>query len=214
LLSEYLSPSEAATRRRHGLWGLGILLLAAIVVVGAIILFTGGHTGRSRDNGTTVYGRSVINGAPPSTRPSSKPSSATPATHSRSRSSSPEGSSGGASAAADSPCTGSKPCAVKVDPMELTDAINAMRRKHNLDPVTGSTSANADACAVGRGSGPGCVPHYLYTHVTTPTGSALTDRVKSVNESWLLDASTTRIEIGLARDPGNAGYECAVLKFP
>lgn len=183
---------EADQRRRHGLWGLGVLAMIAVVVIAFILLFTGGKHGA--DNGSGGQDDSTLSGALPGQSGTSHAGggrSATSTSHVRpstSASSLPAGLSG------------------------IAAGINELRIRNGLSPVPASGSADAQGCAVSRGEGSSCVPHYMYAHVGSSDASAAVAALQNVNSSWLLDPTIERIEIGLVPDPGG-GYDCAVLKF-
>jgi len=193
---EPLGPDyDESQERRHGLWGLGVLVMIALVVVAFIIIFTGGGSGKSNNNATSSYGSGAFSDSP------SKAHSSTPAGHSSSSASSSSVPRAG--------CVGS--CTAEV--AALADAINALRTQHGLAAVAASESANAQACAAARGGGSACVPHYMYARVSSTDGAAAAKALEGVNESWLLAKDATRIEVGFSPIAGG-GYNCAVLRFP
>jgi hypothetical protein len=176
--------------RRHGLWGLGVLAMIAVVVVSFMILFTGGKEGD--EDATSIQDDSTLSGALPSSGRQGSPNSTHPAR--RSTTSTPR-TTGGANLQA------------------LAAGINELRIKQGLSAVTAGPSENAQECAAARGEGPTCVPHFMWTQVDSPDAESAVKSLQNVNQSWLLDPTTTRFEIGWSRDPGGR-YNCVVLKFP
>jgi len=193
-----LTDLDGAEARRHGLWGLGVLVMIAIVVVSFMILFTGGNDGSGPANSqdlTTLSG-ALGTSHPPARHPSS-PHSAT--TH--------------PSSTTPSGCAGSTSCAQGADVTAVAAGINALRTGAGLKAVPAAASPNAQQCAIAHGSGPTCVPHYMWSQTNSPTAAAAVAALQRVNRAWLLDPSTTRFEIGYVRG-ADGGYDCAVLKFP
>lgn len=200
---------EDGESRRHGLWGLGVLVMIAIIVVAFMILFTGTNTGKSKDdNGTTVYGSSAFGASPSGTSPSGRSSSHSPSKqpgrhHVKSQST------------AVAPCTdASKACPVSGDVTQVADAINALREQHGLNPVAASGSEGAQECAAAHGAGSTCFPHYIYAELNSTDGAAAVKALQSVNESWLLAPDATKIEVGWAEEPQGGRFDCVVLRFP
>ncbi|MGN6605938.1 MAG: hypothetical protein ACTHMS_02855 [Jatrophihabitans sp.] len=182
----------ARLSRRHGLWGLAVLVMAAIIVVTFVVLFTGSHEGGSQDytgtDDSTIAGAQPGVSSPAVSTPSSAPSSAP----SRPK---PPPVVGGPAVAG------------------LARQINQLRTSAGLQPVTAQSSQDATACAAAGGNGPTCVPHYMYAQVPDQDPVTAFKSLESVNKSWLLDANTLRMEIGFAKLP-SGNYNCAVLKFP
>ena len=196
---EPLGPDyDEAQERRHGLWGLGVLVMIALVVVSFIIIFTGGGSSRNNNNGTSAYGSNAF----------SDSSHSSGSAHSSAHPSQPGSSS--SSSAAPAGCTDAT-CTAAV--AGLADAINALRTQHGLAAVSASQSANAQACAAAHGGGSSCVPHYIYAQVSSTDGASVAKALEGVNASWLLAKDATRIEVGFAPAAGGR-YDCAVLRFP
>jgi hypothetical protein len=189
-VSDDYGDDDARLSRRRSLWGFAVLVMVAIIVVTFVVLFTGSNEGGSNDL-TTGSDDSTQSGAMPG---SSSPSSPSPSSRSRSRSTPPAVAGGPAVAG-------------------LARRINALRTEAGLPRVVAQPSDDADSCAASEGSGPTCVPHYMYAQVPDRDPATTMQALESVNRSWLLDASTLRIEIGFAKLP-EGGYDCALLKFP
>lgn len=194
---------EEQTRRRHGLWGLAVLVMLAVIVVSFMILFTGGHTGGSNNLGQDD---STLSGAlpTPGTSSTADRSSTAPAT---------SASSSASSSSAAPTCVGSGSCPLSGQVAGIAAGINDLRINQGLRPVPASASAAALQCALAQGNGPTCAPHYMFAGVGAPTAAAAVAALQNVNESWLLDPTITHLQIGWTR--GSDGrYYCAVLKFP
>lgn len=177
--------------RRHGLWGLGVLAMIAVVVVSFMILFTGGKEGDQ--DSSTIQDDSTLSGALPS-------SGSHRTAHSRST--------------APSSATSSRPRVSGAPNLRaLAAGINELRIRQGVSAVSAGPSDNAQDCAMTRGDGPTCVPHFMWTQVDSLDPEAAVRALQNVNESWLLDPTTTRFEIGWSRDPGGR-YNCVVLKYP
>jgi hypothetical protein len=186
-------------RRRHGLWGLAVLVMIAVIVVSFMILFTGGHT-----NGSSGPGQddSTLSGALPSGSARSS-NAAGPA---------PRSSSVSTGSSSAPPCAAGAACPLSGQIASIAAGINNLRINQGLRPVPASGSSAAQQCAVTQGSGPTCVPHFMYAGVADANPDDAVKALQNVNESWLLDPTVTRLEIGWVRGAGR--YNCAVLKFP
>jgi hypothetical protein len=192
--SEY-DPTE---ERRHGLWGLAVLVMVAIIVVAFVLLLSGGGASH---NGTAGQDDSTLSGALPSgSHGGSRPAG---------RSSTPAAIRTSLPARA---CHGSGPCPVNGDVAGVAAGINALRIAHGLAAVPARASVNAQDCAAAHGNGPSCIPHYMYAKVGGTTAASAVQALEHVNAAWLLDPSITRFEIGFAREL-DGGYDCAVLKY-
>ena len=189
---------DQSTERRHGLWGLAVLVMIAVIVVAFIILFTGGKNGSS---GSAGQDDSTLSGALPSGHHSSS--------HAPQQTSSAGVSQ---TSVATPPCQSSTACPFNGDVSGVAAGINELRIKQGVSPVPASTSANAQQCAAAHGSGSHCVPHFMYAGLNTNDAAAAVKALENVNASWLLDPTIKRIEIGWAREPGGR-YDCAVLKY-
>lgn len=189
-MSDDYGDDAARLSRRRSLWGFAVLVMLAIIVVTFVVLFTGTNEGGSNDL-TTGSDDSTLSGALPGSSSPSRPSPSSPSTtHSR------------------TPAVAGGPAVAG-----LARRINALRTDAGLQPVVAQPSDGADSCAASEGSGPTCVPHYMYAQVPDRDPATTMQALESVNRSWLLDAATLRIEIGFAKLP-DGGYDCALLKFP
>jgi hypothetical protein len=197
---------EPRLARRHALWALGALGCAA-VIVGALMLFLGG-------GGTQHH---AINLLPPVHTPSSSSSHAVAghSTHSaHSLSASPSDALPSTSAGPirhGNPCPSSAPCVVDGDGGALA-AVDAYRTAHGLPAVPGDVTHNAQVCALNRGNGSTCVPHYAWTSVPAQDGAKAVGKITGFGSDWLLDKSIKTISVGWAYV--NGAYECVLLKAP
>ena len=204
------SAEEEAASRRRALRGLALLVAAALLVLGLVVLLTRSSGGRSGSGGVAggAAGRSGSLAGPSSTQlatssPISSSASAGPRTST---------TSGGG-------CPTPAPCVIGSDDGGVVAALNAFRASHGASPVVGSTSAQAQQCALNQGDSPACAPHYAWQPLPTRDAAKLISMVASASNgfAWLLDPQVTSVSVGWAYQPGGGGsagqYECAILKI-
>jgi hypothetical protein len=178
--------------RRHALWLLLALFVAAVLVAGLMVLFGRGsgpnHVATPLPTGTELLGTShspsIANDI---TSTISVPPPSTPATASVN----PFGATPGG---------------------DVLVAVNALRASHQLAPVAGGASLAAAACAQELGRGPACEPHYIFASAPRKVASVGVQQIQAFNATWLLDPATTRMEYGWSE--GSGRFFLAILKWP
>jgi hypothetical protein len=204
------SAEEEAASRRRALRGVALLIAGALLVVGLVVLLT--RSGGGRGGSGAVAGAAT----PGSGSPPAGPSTTQLTTSGATSSSAPVGPrtstrSGGG-------CPTPAPCVIGSDDGGVVAALNAFRASHGMSPVAGSTSAQAQQCALNQGDGPACAPHYAWQPLPTRDGTKLISMIASGGNgaAWLLDPQVTSVSVGWAYEPGGGGsagqYECAILK--
>lgn len=181
-----LDIDEDPSRRRSLWWLLGLFGLAALAAIFMIVFSQSKHS----SPGALVPTGPVL--IPPSQ--SSSPAGQAP----------PAQSSPAANVSASAPNPGADGGVVA--------AVNALRASHALPPVTGAVSPAAVQCAQAKGSGPSCVPHYVYAVVPTEDGAKAVADIVGFSPKWLLDPATTRIAVGWS--PQGSEFALALLKWP
>jgi MYXO-CTERM domain-containing protein len=190
--------------RRHALWGLLVLALAAVVVVSSMMLLSG----NSSSNHRGLIG--ITDTAQPPTSPASSapPSSPSPSRTATTTSARPKPTRTG------NPCPSAAPCAVPGDDGGAVAAVNAFRVSHGGKSVPGAVSAQAQQCALQQGNGATCVPHYAWQPTPAQDGVRAVAGIAGRGDGaqWLLDPAVSSFSVGWAYAPGT-GYELAVLKI-
>jgi hypothetical protein len=208
LLSAPPDDSDTAARRR-ALWGLSVLVLAAVVIVSAMILFSG-KPGGSGHHGLTDLLPTDTSSSPPR-------SSATPTHAPVSRAATPTRTpTRPKPTSTANPCPSAAPCAVPGDEGGAVAAVNAFRVGHGSKAVPGTVSANAQQCALRQGNGPTCVPHYSWQPIAVQDGPRVVGMIAARDSRWLLDPAMTSFSVGWGYQPGAGGaqgqYEFVILK--
>ena len=90
--------------------------------------------------------------------------------------------------------------------------MNAYRTQHGLAAVPGGVTHNAQICALNKGGGSTCVPHYAWTSLPDQDGATAVTKIADFGSDWLLDKSTKTVSVGWAYVGGQ--YECVLLKAP
>jgi hypothetical protein len=181
--------------RRRSLWLLlGLFITAGLVAVLMIVLSGGGSKPNSAPPASPNLQQPVVTSHSPTigndlTAPDS-PSSTT-------------------ETSTDTP---TQPSFTPVGTGDVVAAVNQLRAEHHLGPVTGTQSAAAQQCAVSKGSGATCVPHYVFAAATSADATVGVEKIQAFNATWLLDPTTTRIEYGWSH--AGSQYYLAVLKWP
>jgi hypothetical protein len=204
------SSEDEAVSRRRALWGLALLVVAALLVVGLVVLLGRSSGGRGGSNGV-AGGAGPGSGSPPAGPNTTQAATSSATSTSVTAAPTTPTSSGGG-------CPTPAPCVVGSDDGGVVTALNAFRASHGASPVAGSTSAQAQQCALNQGDGPACVPHYAWQPVSTRDGEKVISMIASGGNgaAWLLDPQVTSVGVGWAYQPGGGGgagqYECAILK--
>jgi hypothetical protein len=206
--TEPTAEEDAASRRRAG-WGVALLMAAALLVVGLVVLLTrsGGGGGSGGVGGAAAQGSASSSAGPSTTQPATSGPTSSSVSVGRSTSTRSGGS-----------CPTPAPCVIGSDDGGVVAAVNAFRASHGAPPVAGSTSTQAQECALNQGDGPACAPHYAWQPVPTRDGAKVISMIASSGNgtAWLLDPQVTSVSVGWAYQPGDGGgagqYECAILK--
>ena len=197
------SDGSDGASRRHGLWGLLVLALAAAVVVSSMMLLSGNSGGDHRG----LIG--ITDTAQPTTSPTSgaTPPSLSPSRTATTTSARPRPTRTG------NPCPSAAPCTVPGDGGGAVAAVNAFRVSHGGKAVPAAVSAQAQQCALQQGNGPTCVPHYAWQPTPVQDGARAVAGIAGRGDGtqWLLDPAVSSFSVGWAYAPGT-GYELAVLK--
>jgi hypothetical protein len=207
--TEPTAEEEASSRRRAG-WGVALLVVAALLVVGLVVLLTRSGGGRV-GHGAVAGGPAPGSGSPPAGPSTTQPATSGPTSSSASVGRSTSTRSGGG-------CPTPAPCVIGSDDGGVVAALNAFRASHGASAVAGSSSTQAQQCALNQGDGPACEPHYAWQPVPTRDGAKVISMIASSGNgtAWLLDPRATSVSVGWAYQPGGGGtggqYECAILK--
>jgi hypothetical protein len=194
---------EGVSRRRRALWGLLTLAFAAVIIASLMLLF--GHPGKS---GRSVAPPPANDAGSPTTEPAGTGSHAASPTPSSSR---PAGSLAPPVIHAGNPCPAQPSCTVPGD-AGLVSAVNKYRTDHHLPAAVGTVSTNAQTCALHRGSGSTCVPHYVWTNVPNQDPALAVSKIADFADSWMLDPGIQRFEVGWAWN--GRSWDCVLLKSP
>ncbi len=207
MTDDFLGPDDGwnddGGSRRRAAWGLTVLALAALVIVGVITIVVG--TSPKHDRTTAEVASS--SSQPASTPAGSAASSAAPP--SPPTSAPPTSRASSTAAPGSKSCPTAAPCVIPGDDGGAIAAANALRRAKGLPDVPGSVTPNAQQCALDQGSGPTCVPHYAWQPLTSQDGRAC---VAGISPSWILDPSIKDLSVGWALINGQ--WQCAMLKSP
>jgi hypothetical protein len=195
---------ERAFRRRRALRGLIVLAVAAVIVTGLMLLF--GGSGRSARS--VAPPPADITSSPATGPAGSSPGGATPTRtapkRTRSATMPPVIHRG-------NPCPTQPACAVSGD-AGLVAAVTSYRTDHHVPAVAGTVSTNAQTCALRRGSGSTCVPHYAWTNVPNQDAALAVSKIADFSSSWMLDPGMQRLEVGWAWN--GQSWDCVLLKTP
>lgn len=195
---------EVEPSRRRALWGIGVLGGIALVVASLMVLLGGG----SKDPNAGPGPQPIDTGPAVVTTQSPADSSAPTAT---SPSTSTSATSPGVPAASGNPCPAVTSCVVTGDGGAIA-ALNAFRAANGAPPAAVSVTTNAQTCALNKGGGPTCVPHYAWTSVPTQAGAQAITKIESFGKAWMLDAKAQSFSVGWAYVGGQ--YNCVLLKSP
>ncbi|MCW2495254.1 hypothetical protein [Jatrophihabitans sp.] len=187
--------------RRRAAWALGVLALVAVIIVG-LILIVGGSSGAGKPaaqvapasgSGPAVIVQPPSSAASSSSSPSSSPTSSTPATPTKTAT-----------------CASGSGCTLAGDG-GLLAALNSLRTKHGLPPVSGTITAAATKCAAADGNTPSCPGSYFWEPVTTQSGSAVLTKIEAQpsGSSFLLSPHLTSVQIGWAH---SGTWNCALIE--
>jgi hypothetical protein len=173
--------------RRRAAWALGVLALAAVLIV-ALVLLVGGTPKATTQTGPGSFSGPAVTALPPSS--ASRGSSS-------SKSSPPTSSAASSTPVSNTTCTALPGCTLGGDG-GLLAALNALRARHGLPSVTGMLTAAAEKCAAANGDTPSCPGSYFWEPVTTQSGSDVLDKIAAQQggSSFLLAPHLTSVAIG------------------
>ena len=193
---------ETGDEARHrAVWIVVVLACAAVIIVCLAVLFGRGDGSRNVAN-LGVAGSSSTSPSPDLTTATGGPTYSSP-------SPTPSTSAVTGTAGAGNPCPGAPACIVPGDGGAIA-AVNAYRAAHHEPPVPDGVSNGAQACALMRGSGATCVPHYAFTTLASQDGTLAVTKMAEFASSWLLDPGISSMSVGWAFVGGQ--YECVLLK--
>ncbi|MGH3492625.1 MAG: hypothetical protein ACRDQ1_05225 [Sciscionella sp.] len=187
--------------RRRALWGLAVLGCLALIIGGLMVLLGSGSGAKKKDN-IGLDGPAVTTISTPSstntethrtTGAATTHTSTTPSSHPRTG----------------NPCTTGSSCTVDGDG-GLVAQLNVYRAKHGQQAVPGKVSSQAQKCALAKGNGPNCAPHWIVTVSPTQDGATALGKMASFNGKWLLDSKISSVDVGWAYSGGS--YQCVILK--
>ena len=193
---------EAGEHNRHrAVWALVVITCAAVIIVCLAVLFGKGDGSKNVAN----LGAPATSTAPSSPDLTAQTSSApSPSVATTPVSSVVTGTPG-----TGNPCPGAPACVVPGDGGVIA-AVNAYRAAHHEPPVPGEVSEAAQTCALLKGSGASCVPHYAFTSLQTQDGTLAVGKIAEFASPWLLDQGISTMSAGWAFVDGQ--YECVLLK--
>ncbi|MEO6887181.1 MAG: hypothetical protein ABI232_12985 [Jatrophihabitantaceae bacterium] len=192
---------DAEPSRSRALWAIVVLGCIALIVASLMVLLGGGSKDPNAgpgpqplDTGTNAMtSQTATEGrTPDSTTATSSSSPAVPP-------------------ASGDPCPAAKSCVVTGDGGAIA-ALNAFRTKNGVAPVAAAVTANAQTCAMNKGGGAACVPHYAWTSVPTQSGTLAITKIESFGKAWMLDPKAQSFNVGWAYVGGQ--YNCVLLKSP
>lgn len=196
--------------RRHALAGIAVLAgmatLAVVLLIVIISVVRGAHHGRNAAI-TIAPTQSASSAGSAAPRTSGVPSQSTPPqTSSRTTLHTRPPATG-------NPCPSTAACVVNGDSGGAVAALNGFRVSRGLPAVPGSTSSQAQQCALDQGESPACAPHYAWQIVPKQDGTQVIGLIAGRDAQWLLDPGMTSFSVGWAYVPSTRLYECAILKI-
>ena len=190
-------------KRHRAVWVLVVLACAAVIVVCLAVLFGKGDGSKNAAN----LGAADTSLAPSSPDLATQTIASTPATATPTSSTPVVTGTPGAG----NPCPSAPACVVPGDGGAIA-AVNAYRAAHHLPAVPGDVSDAAQTCAMLKGGGSTCVPHYAFTALASQDGTLAIGKIAQFASPWLLDPGISTMSAGWAYVDGQ--YECVLLKAP
>lgn len=197
--------------RQRAAIALGVLAIAALIVVGIMVAVLGHSSGNDNSGSNTATGPkgpavTVTGGGQPSQHQSGKPSSGR-----RKHTQHPQHPQQPSSRPSNAPvsCQTSAPCALPDDVGNAVQALNAYRTSHGKAAVRGSVTQAARTCAVTSGNS---CPNGFYWEPVSRSGRQVIEKIAANGgESWLLDDRMTAVQVGWAYIPSSRSFECALV---
>jgi hypothetical protein len=195
---------EGGGERQRAAIALGILAIAALIVVGIMVAVLGSHGGNPAPSSianptgpavTVTGGGSNRPSAPQPSQPNGRKTHTQPATPPPNRPVS---------------CPTNDPCGLGVDVGNAIAALNTYRQSHGKPPVHGTVTSAARQCALT--SGDNCPNGYFWEPVGR-SGRQVIQKIaaKSDGATWLLDDRMTRVQVGWAYLPSSHSFYCALI---
>lgn len=204
--TEPLRPVRAGERQRAAI-ALGILAIAALIVVGIMVAVLGSRSGNPAPT-------SIANPSGPAVTVTGGPSQP-PTAQSTGQSTKPRGrhtSTQPTSRPRNHPvsCPTNDPCGLTDDVGNAVAALNSYRQAHGKRPVQGSVTPAARQCALSGGDN--CPGGYFWEPVGR-SGRQVIQKIaaKSDGDSFLLDDRMTRVQVGWAYLPSSHSFYCALI---
>jgi hypothetical protein len=195
-------PTVRTGERQRAAIALGVLAIAALIVVGVMVAVLGSNKGGKAP---------TTNGAPTgppvtviSHQPSAPPSGQPTGHHHRGHKLPPSRPGNDVVS-----CPTSAPCDLPDDVGQAVKALNAYRTEHGKPAVRGAVTQAARTCAVSSGNQ---CPNGFYWEPVPRSGRQVIEKIAANGgDSWLLDDRMTAVQVGWAYIPSSKSFECALV---
>jgi hypothetical protein len=198
-------PAVRTGERQRAAIALGVLAIAALIVVGVMVAVLGSN---NSNNAPTTNGAptgppvSVIH--QPSGHASGHPSGHPTKQHQHHHKLPPR-RPGNATVS----CPTGSPCDLPDDVGGAVQALNAYRAQHGKPAVRGAVTHAARTCAVTAGDQ---CPNGFYWEPVGRNGHQVIQKIAANGgDSWLLDERMTTVQVGWAYIPASKSFECALV---
>jgi hypothetical protein len=204
MFDDLLDHDDDARHRRGAAWALGVIALAAVVIVGVIVLVVRSPASPSPGGADKLADPAVSSPASSGQSATDRPSATAGPTSAS--------SSGTPSTPVPSPSSTSAVLSANPDGSGFLSALNSLRAQHHLSPVTGSVSSVANTCAADDGDTAACPGTYFWEPVATQSGSAALAKIEGRPgaSNVLLWPKLASISIGWSHHAGGS-WQCALL---
>jgi hypothetical protein len=204
VVDDLLKYEEQGEARRRAGWALAVLAFAAVIIVG-LVLFVGGTSKAPKQAALGSVPAPSSSAGPQTQSTRVSPPASTSTSSPRAPVSTPSTSS-----IPTSTTSCSAPGCTLAGGGGLLTALNALRAKHSLPPVTGALTSAARRCAAANGDTPSCPGSYFWEPVTTRSGSEVLAKIAAQpnGPSFLLAAQLKSVSIGWVH---SGSWKCALI---
>ncbi|HEY2299205.1 MAG TPA: hypothetical protein VGH43_15840 [Jatrophihabitans sp.] len=203
-------PTVRTGERQRAAIALGVLAIAALVVVGIMVAVLGSSGGGTPASTPIAHGTGpnvvATGGNPPSHQPSHRSSGKPTKAHSSHPTKQPSSSprSGPVS------CPTSAPCDLPDDVGNVVQALNSYRSAHGMPAVRGTVTQAARTCAVSSGD---TCPSGFFWEPVPRNGEQVISKIANSGDgsAFLLDSNLKAVQVGWAYIPSSKSFECAIV---